>query len=147
MSFGDQAWASQQTQLGCVQNPLSPCHHPPPGSSSVWEEGEGTFFFKDKKETDLKYDYFITSKRLNEKEPLLAWGKQLIPHEENILRGVSGEWFFLYSRQSFIQQKLSADEKKNLGIELSLNDKLKRAFDYFRDRLSEKIKLKKRKVK
>ena len=43
VSFGDQAWASRQTQLGCVQNPLSPRHHPqaPPLSG---KKGRETFF-------------------------------------------------------------------------------------------------------
>lgn len=77
-----------------------------------------------KRKRDLKGKYYVTSIKIAGREPVKAWGRQLLPPEKNIIDSLCGDGLYLYKTQDYESTSLSTEDKRRFNFELSVAELL-----------------------
>lgn len=80
-----------------------------------------------KRKRDLKGKYYVTSIKIAGREPVKAWGRQLLPPEKNIIDSLCGDGLYLYKTQDYESTSLSTEDKRRFNYDLSVAELLQLA--------------------
>lgn len=82
----------------------------------------------EKEKRDINCNYYITSQRHKEDEPLISWGRSVLPIEQNVTDAHTGEGLYLYRTSNYNAARLSPEDKRALNVDMPVKELIMLAF-------------------